>query len=150
MKATFIFSLLITASSFVLAQDGLTKTMEKRAREMHRVIGIDSKAEWKKYILENYSQSLIDKPMRAIRDNGEGSAQNSSSEKSGDNVEAKTNMFKMLHQDFGNSSILSIKTEAEKAIMILQNEQGMLGTFTFTFDKQAPCLIAGIGVEAGM
>lgn len=150
MKTTLIFSLLIATSSFALAQDGLTKTMEKRAREMHRVIGLDSKAEWKNYILENYSQSLIDKPMRAVRDNGEGAAQNSSPEKSSDALEAKTTMFQMLHQDFGNSSILSIKTEAEKAIMVLQNEQGMLGTFTLTFDKQAPYLIAGIGVEAGM
>lgn len=150
MKTSFILSLLIAVSSFTLAQDGLTKTMEKRVREMHRVIGLDSKAEWKKYILENYSQALIDKPIRAIRDNGEGSAQNSSPVKSGDAVEAKTNMFQMLHQDFGNSSILSIKTEAEKAIMVLQNEQGMLGTFTLTFDPQAPYLISGIGVEAGM
>lgn len=150
MKKSIILLLILGSFGLSLAQDNLTKTMEKRAREMHRIIGLDSKTEWKKYIQENYSQSLIDKPMRAVRDNGEGAAQSSSPAKGGDALEAKTSMFQMLHQDFGNSSILSLKTEAEKAVMILQNEQGMVGTFTLTFDKQSPHLIVGIGVEAGM
>jgi hypothetical protein len=150
MKKLIILSLLLGSFGLSIAQDNLTKTMEKRAREMHRIIGLDNKAEWKKYIQENYSQSLIDKPMRAARDNGEGTAQQSSPAKGNDALEAKTNMFQMLHQDFGNSSILSLKTEAEKAVMVLQNEQGMMGTFTLTFDKQSPYLIVGIGVEAGM
>lgn len=150
MKKLVILSFILGSLGFSLAQDNLTKTMEKRAREMHRVIGLDNKAEWKKYIQENYSQSLIDKPIRAVRDNGEGAAQNSSPAKDDDALQAKINMFQMLHQDFGNSSILSLKTEAEKAVMVLQNEQGMVGTFTLTFDKLSPYLIAGMGVEAGM
>ena len=46
------------------AQESMEKVMEKRAREMHRVLGLSRKDEWKKFVKENYSQSLIDKPMR--------------------------------------------------------------------------------------
>ncbi len=60
--AVLIFSCLgVTA----FAQESLEKVMEKRAKEMHRVIGLTDKEQWKKFIKENFTQALIDKPMQA-------------------------------------------------------------------------------------
>jgi hypothetical protein len=62
-KLTTLLLLLTVLTSGVLAQTA--DVMEKRAREMHKAILSSDKEQWKKFINENYSQALIDKPMRA-------------------------------------------------------------------------------------
>ncbi len=79
------------------------EVMEKRAREMHRVLGLSRKDEWKKFVKENYSQSLIDKPMRAQIAEGK---TNITEGKAADNLEGKAMMVGRLHEDFVAKSFL--------------------------------------------
>lgn len=134
-----------------LCQDTMEKVMEKRTKEMHRVIGLTDKEEWKKFVKENYTQALIDKPMQAkVQTSDNGSVSTSTSEtKSADNLEAKASMFQRLHGDFGNSKLVSLKPTGEKMEMILKNSGGMTGTFLLTFDKKSPYLIDKLGIEVG-
>ena len=125
--------------------------MEKRAKEMHRVIGLTYKEQWKKFVKENYTQALIDKPMKArIESSENGSMSASTAEtKAVDNLEAKAGMFQRLHNDFGNSKIISLTPTGEKMAMVLRNEMGLTGTFNLKFDKARPYKIDGLGIEVG-
>src|SRR5689334_1087177 len=132
-----------------LAAQEIQKVMENRAREMHRVIGLDDKDQWKKFMKENYTQALIDKPMRAVTESsnhGSTTASSSNQPKSTDNLEAKVAMFQRLHEDFGKSKILSVKQSGDgKLEMDVKNEDGLSATFIFKFDKNN--LIDGLGIE---
>ncbi len=66
-----------------------------------------------------------------------------------DKLEAKAKMFARLHEDFGGSPIMSIKSKDENLEMVLNNGEGLIGTFKFRFEKTKPYLIDGIGIEAG-
>jgi hypothetical protein len=125
--------------------------MEKRAREMHRVIGLDDKQQWIKFIKENYTQALIDKQQTMkVQSNDNGTVSTSKEEiKESDKLEAKAKMFARLHEDFGGSKIVSIKPDGNKLEMVLNNGDGLIGTFKLLFDKNKPYLIDGIGIEAG-
>ena len=131
------------------AQDSMNDVKEKRAREMHRVIGLSDKEQWKKFMKENYTAALIDKPMKAtIETSEDDNAEPSTKVSSASNLEEKAKMFQQLHQDFGNSKILSIKpSEADKLEMILQNQAGLKGIFQLKFEKNSPYLIEGLGIE---
>ncbi len=125
--------------------------MEKRAREMHRVIGLDDKQQWIKFIKENYTQALIDKQQTMkVQSNENGGVPTSKEEmKEADKLEAKAKMFARLHEDFGGSKIVSIKSKDENLEMVLNNGEGLIGTFKLRFEKTKPYLIDGIGIEAG-
>ncbi len=144
-----LVALVVVSGLFLttFAQESMEKVMEKRGREMHRVLGLTSKDEWKKFVRENYSQSLIDKPMRAQI--AEGKSDTETEGKAADNLEGKAMMFERLHEDFGGSKIISIKSEGEILKMVLENDQGLTGTFQLKFDKSKPYLIAGLGIEVG-
>ena len=146
---TFLTTLLLVLPAF--CQDSMEKIMEKRAKEMHRVIGLTDKEEWKRFIKENYTQTLIDRPMQAkVQTSDNGSTSTATAEtKSADNVEAKAGMFQRLHNDFGNSKLISLKPNAEKMEMILKSNSGMTGNFILTFDKKSPYLIDKLGIEVG-
>jgi hypothetical protein len=146
--------LLLTLISFVFilqvsAQD--ISEMEKRAREMHRVIGLDDKQQWIKFIKENYTQALINKQQTMkVQSNENGNVSTSKEEmKEEDKLEAKAKMFARLHEDFGGSKIISIKSKDENLEMVLNNGEGLIGTFKLRFEKTKPYLIDGIGIEAG-
>lgn len=132
-----------------LAQEG--SVMEKRARELHRVISLDDKQQWIKFIKENFTQSLIDKQQtRKVQANEDGKVSTSKEElKEADKLEAKAKMFSMLHQDFGGSKIISIKSSNENLDMVLNNGDGLIGKFTLRFEKINPYRIDGLGIEAG-
>ena len=125
--------------------------MEKRAREMHRVIGLDDKQQWIKFIKENYTQALIDKQQTMkVQSNDNGNVSTSKEEmKEEDKLEAKAKMFARLHEDFGGSQIMSIKSKDENLEMVLNNGEGLIGTFKLRFEKTKPYRIDGIGIEAG-
>jgi hypothetical protein len=149
MKQIIATILIISSFLSVSAQEPMEKVMEQRAREMHRVISLTDQEQWRKFIKENYTQKLIDKPMRAAVQEGDRGATSTTEVKSSDNLEAKVNMFGRLHNDFGGSKIVSIKSTAETLKMVLDNGEGLTGTFQLKFDKNKPYLIDGIGIVAG-
>lgn len=142
MRQLFILIVLLGMSFHVSAQGERNKAIEKKAREFHRVIGLDDKQQWKKFIAENYSQALIDKPMKSVVNTN-----SQTTTTTAENIEEKTGMFQRLHQDFGNSKILSLKPVEENIEMILESSKGLKGTFNLKFDKKEPYLIDGIGIE---
>ncbi len=124
----------------------LEQTMSKRAHEFHRVIGLTDKEQWKKFIQENYTKALIEKPMKA-RTVKQGEEGNSSEDKEiKGTIEDKANMFQRLHNDFGGSKIISIKPNGENLEMEL-SAGDLTGVFKFKFDQNKPYLIDGIGVQ---
>ena len=147
MRKLFILIILQGILLNVSAQDSRNTIIEKRAREFHRVMGLDDKEQWKKFIKENYSQALIDRPMKAVVKTSDQNNTEANSKKSTENIEERTGMFQRLHQDFGNSKILSLKPKDENLEMILENSLGLKGTFNLKFDKKGPYLIDGIGIE---
>ena len=49
--------------------------MENRAKGFHKALTLSDKESWKKFILENYTKTLIEKPMKArVASDGSGGA----------------------------------------------------------------------------
>jgi hypothetical protein len=142
---SFMFILLPFLGLTVHAQDSMEKVMERRARELHRTIGLPNKEDWMKFVKENYAQSLIDRPMKTRIDGPSGKTEN----KVEDNIEGKALMLGRLREEFGSSKVVSIKTDGEVATMVLDNGDGLLGTFKLKFVKSPPYLIEGLGIEVG-
>jgi hypothetical protein len=145
MKKSFLLLVCALVYLNVLGQT-LEQAKEARAREFHLVIGLTDKAEWKKFILDNYTKALIEKPMQArtVRQGQEGNSSDSKEIKG--TIEDKVNMFQRLHDDFGGSKIVSIKPNGENLEMEVSNAD-LSGVFKFKFDKNKPYLIDGIGVQ---
>lgn len=148
MRIVLIALLVITSSTLALAQESREQVMEKRAREMHRVLGMNDRAAWKKFIKENYTQALIDKPMRAKVQTSDNGSDKSTETSSADNLEAKADMFGRLHNDFGDSKITSLKVTGDDVEMIVLGDMGLKGTFLLKFDVAKPYLISGLGIAA--
>ena len=144
----------LTIFAFVIVPSALAQevtVMEKRAHEMHRVINLSDKQEWIKFIKENYTQALIDKQQTMkVQSNENGNVSTSREEMNlDDKLEAKAKMFARLHEDFSGSKIVSIKSREENLEMVLNNDDGLIGTFKLRFEKSRPYLIDGIVIEAG-
>lgn len=133
------------------AQDKSEKIMELRAREIHKVIGLDNREAWKNFINENYTEEFINKQSsrRRVIDSEEKS-ETASKDKGTDKLDAKVDLFQMLHQDFGGSKLVSLTFKDNIATMVLSNMDGLRGTFKLTYQKQAPYLIDNMSVEANM
>jgi len=134
----------------VRAQETMQQVMEKRAREMHRVICLSDKEQWKKFISENYAQALIDRPMKTQVSKSDDSGTSPEKKETPSNLDGKVNMFQRLHDDFGGSKIISIKPNGDKLQMVLGNAE-LSGTFNLKFAATKPYLIEDvrIQVEAG-
>lgn len=142
-----VILLLAIVTSFQSYSQNLEKEMEKKAREFHRVIGLSDKDQWKKFIQENYAKSLIDKPMKQkVSRQGDEVNLSETTDTKG-TLEDKVQMFERLHDDFGDSKIVSIKTAGENLDMVLDGGN-LLGTFKFKFDTNRPYLITGLGINA--
>src|SRR5688572_22999376 len=141
--------LLICVFAFVGAftQDKKQTIMENRARELHRVIGVNDKELWKKFMRENYSKAMLEKPVKSNIEKDEKESTTSATTESPDQLEEKAKVFERLHGNFGSSKIVSIKNVKERIEMILENESGRRGDFTLTFEDQSPFLINRIAVE---
>jgi hypothetical protein len=148
MKTTLLLWTALTVTHS-LAQT-MEQSMEKRAREFHRVIGLTDKEQWKKFIQENYTKSLIEKPMRAKTMRQDDQSASSETKDIKGTLEDKIAMLERIHNDFGGSKIASIKPNGENLEMKLDNGD-MSGVFNFKFEKEKPYLISGLGisVEAG-
>jgi hypothetical protein len=151
MKLLHALLFLVAFNHMVFAQESMTLAMEKRAREMHHVIDLDDKQQWIRFIKENYTQTLIDKQQTMkVQSNENGTVSISKEEmKEEDKLEAKVKMFARLHDDFGGSKLISMKSKDNNLEMVLNNGDGLIGTFKFKFEKTKPYLIDGIAIEAG-
>jgi len=63
MKKLFLL-ICFFAFAGAIGQDKRQATMEKRANELHRVMGLNEKDQWKKFMQENYSKSLLERPVQ--------------------------------------------------------------------------------------
>jgi hypothetical protein len=152
---TYLFLVLLSLAGPVANGQEPNAIMEKRVREMHRVLGLDDPAAWKKFIEENYTKTLIDKPMRAAVQEGDKGATTTQTT-TASNLDAKVKMFERLHDDFGGSKIVSMTAKGEVSkgnnstyyVMILDNGEGMKGTFQIKFEENAPYRINGLGIQA--
>lgn len=131
----------------VRAQETKQQVMEKCAKEMHRVISLSDKDAWRKFIKENYTQALIDKPMRSQISKSSDGASTSDKKEIGNNLEGKVGMFERLHNDFGGTKISSIKTNGDDLEMQLSGD-GLSGSFNLKFTSAKPYLIDGVSVRA--
>lgn len=127
------------------------KIMEDRAKELHRVLGLTDKEDYKKFMRENYTQTLLNKPVKMSKQISDSDGGNESSKSEGmDNLDAKAQMYTQLHQDFGASKLTSLNRTDNKIVMVLKNGDGLTGTFTLIFLKNKPYLIDTIGIQAEM
>lgn len=143
-KLFTLVALVVTTVAF--GQDSMEKVIEARAREMSRVITLNDPEAWKKFVRENYTKALIEKPMQAKRDTGGGGGASATSQPG--TVESKAKMFEMLHQDFGSGNVTSLTIAGSEVKMVITSYD-LRCTFTLRFAKEKPYLIDGIGVEAG-
>ncbi|HEV8513785.1 MAG TPA: hypothetical protein VGQ59_10930 [Cyclobacteriaceae bacterium] len=144
-----IFTLVFFALTVlgVSAQETKQQVMEKRAKELHRVISLSDKDAWRKFIKENYTQALIDKPMRSQVSKSNDGETTSDKKEIGNNLEGKVAMFERLHNDFGGTKISSIKMNGDELEMQLSGD-GLSGSFNLKFTTTQPYLIDGVGVRA--
>lgn len=129
------------------AQETMQQIMEKRAREMHRVICLSDKEEWKKFITANYSQAFIDKPMKTQVSRSDGSGTSTEKKEIGSNLDGKVGMIEQLHNTFGESKITSIKPNGDKLEMVLSSAN-LGATFNLKFTATEPYLIDGVRIQA--
>lgn len=133
-----------------IAQDIQEKIVESRARELYRVLTLTKIEDYKKFMRENYTKALLEKPVKLNRQVSDSDAEGSTNSKSLDNLEAKAQMYAQLHRDFEGSRITSLKRTDNKVEMVLKNDDGLKGTFTLIFEKTAPYLIESLGIQADM
>ena len=144
------FFLIICYAAFIcaFAQDTKHATMEKRARELHRVIGLNDKEQWKKFMNENYTKSFLERPVRTtVKTDDKESTTSSSSKSTTEIFEEKLKIFERLHESFGNSKIVSLKPVNEKIEMTIENSSKASGNFSITFENKKPYLIDGVRAE---
>lgn len=150
MKRNLLLLLFSFTVISAIAQ-GSEKIMEDRAKELHRVLGLSNKADYKKFMQENYTKALLDKPVKMNKQVSDSDGGNESTQSEGlDNLDAKAQMYAQLHQDFGGSKLASLKRTDNKIVMVLKTGTGLTGTFTLTFEKAKPYLIESMGVQAEM
>lgn len=147
MKKIITFALFGLISFGVRAQETKQQVMEKRAKEMHRVISLSDKEAWRKFIKENYTQALIDKPMRSQVSKSSDGGTTSDRKEIGNSLEGKVGMFERLHNDFGGTKISSLKANGDELEMQLSGD-GLSGSFNLKFTAAKPYLIDGVGVRA--
>jgi len=131
----------------VMAQETKQQAMEKCAKEMHHVICLSDKDAWRKFIKENYTQALIDKPMRAQVSKGDNTSTTSEKKDIDSNLDGKINMFQRLHDDFGSNKITSIKPNGDKLEIVLGSAD-LSGTFNLKFTATKPYLIEDVRIQA--
>lgn len=143
---TICFMLLLVTA---FCQSDNKKILEQRAKDFHQAISRDDKEGWRKYMKENFTTALIERPMRAQVSTSESDGSNSTSSNSETKIDAKLAMFQQLHDDFGNSKIGSVKVSGNKVVMTLGTGE-MKGVFSFDAEPNSPWLIDKFGVEVNV
>ena len=150
MKRIVLILVSAIALMDVHSQDSMEKTMEFRAKELHRVLSLTGMDLYKKFMQENYTKAFLEKPIKLNRNVSDSDGGGSSESKELSNLDAKAQMFVQLHEDFGGSKLGSLKRKDNEIMMILTSPSGLVGTFNLTFDKESPYKIDRLGVQAEM
>jgi len=121
--------------------------MEKRCRELHRVLGISDKEVWKKFMKDNYTAAFLERPIKSSVQTSHSGQSTTSAESSASNLDEKAEMLQRLHNDFGESKIVTLKATEETVEMILENTAGLKATFNVKFEPKKPYLIDGLRIQ---
>lgn len=134
--------------SIAFSQTDKSKTLEQRARAFHAAISQADKEGWKNYITQNFTQALIDRPMRAKVVTAENdNTTSSSTTNTNTQIEAKLAMFERLHDDFAKGKISNVNVEGDKVTMTIITDAGMTGVFRLESESNAPWKIEKLGIE---
>ncbi|MBL7834143.1 MAG: hypothetical protein JNK18_09315 [Cyclobacteriaceae bacterium] len=148
-KVVIIVAFSIFVIFTVQAQDKKT-VIENRCKEIIRVICLNEKDQWRKFIKENCTETWINKKMRAqIQGGPDGSAQTATNDELA-NLEAKVQLFQRLHDDMGKGTISNLKVDGDNAEVQVKGETGLDLTLGLKFIPNAPYLIDGLSVQAMM
>ena len=129
------------------AQNSKQSVMENRARELHRTLGVSDKEQWKKFMKENYTKSMLERPVKSTVETSDTESSSTKGTSTADRLEEKLRIFETLHNNFKNSKILSLKPVNEKVEMVIENPSKGKATFSITFENKQPYLIDGIRAE---
>ncbi len=132
--------------SNLLSQVTESSKMEERAREFVKVISQPEAAEWKAFILENYTPAFREKPVKVNIQTSRAPTKSTTTDPV-DPMESKISMYERLHKQFGNGEIVSLTPSEGEISLVLRNKAGVTGNFTFIFEKKKPYLIDGLRVE---
>src|ERR1700741_2930726 len=118
MKNLFLL-ICFVASIGASGQDAKQATMEKRAREMYRVLGLNDKAQWKKFMTDNYTKAYLERPVTTNVTTDNESESSNTQKSTANTLEEKLKIFGRLHEEFGKSKILSFKPVNGKIEMVV-------------------------------
>lgn len=147
MKRLFVIALSMMLVSNLLSQVTESSKMEERAREFVRVISQPEAAEWKAFILENYTPAFREKPVKVNIQTSGAPTKSTTATEPLDPMESKISMYERLHKQFGNGEIVSLTSSDGEISLVLRNKAGLTGNFNFIFEKKKPYLIDGLRVE---
>lgn len=147
---TLLFVSILAIATTTNAQSDAKAVMEKTTKELYRVLSLSDKEQYRKFMKENYTKELLEKPVRLKRSTADSNEPPKTENSSAANLEAKVQMYSQLHNDFVDSKIISTTQTDNKVEMVLKAPSGLTGTFTLTFTKSKPYLIEALGVQAEM
>ncbi|HEY0741789.1 MAG TPA: hypothetical protein VGD40_10010 [Chryseosolibacter sp.] len=137
--------LLLSICSYAMCQKDNTQILEQRAKDFHVAISKDDKEVWRKFMNNNFTNDLIERPMRAKISTSENDGTNTSSNNE-TRVAEKLHMFQQLHEDFGSGNISSITVTGNTVKMIV-TAGGRKGIFLLTCEDKPSWLIDKLGIE---
>ena len=120
----FILALCSTSSN----AQAHVELAEQRAKLFHEALQSSDKADWEAYIEENYSKAFLEKHA----------------------ISKHVGMLERLHNDFGKSTISSIKkSDAKVAMVIERTSDKHRVSIELSLDANDGDKVNGISVEAG-
>ena len=137
--------LLVAIFASASGQQSNVKILEQRAKDFHNAISKNDKEVWRAFMKSNFTQTLIDRPMRAQISTSENDG-TSSSTNSETRVDEKLGMFQQLHDDFGTATINSITVTGNTVKMVVTAGR-MKGIFSLDAESKSPWLIDKMGIE---
>lgn len=146
-RLTTVIALFISMATF--GQADKVKTLEQRARDFHQAIAVNDKTVWRKYMLGNFTQALIERPMRAkvVTTENDNTSSSSTTSSTNTQIKAKLAMFEQLHRDFGKGKITNVKTQGDLVEMTIHTETGLTGVFRLDAEPKSPWLIDRMAIE---
>lgn len=144
IKIQFLLVMVISFAS--KAQLEKMEIMDKKCKELVRVIAADSKHQWKKYIQENCAESLIARYVKITPDGFSHTTSPETSNSKTNTLEAKIDMFRQLHDEIGEGKIKHLRI-AQGIGEILLKGKNRTYKVEVNFANKDPYLIIGLSVK---